>query len=71
MKTQLLCTFVKRSKLNRTVDIIIECNDILYDKIYVFQNEDEHTELICTYNVEYDDDFMDGMGWDGMDIYII
>ena len=61
MKTQLLCTFVKRSKLNRTVDIIIECNDILYDKIYVFQNEDEHTELICTYNVEYDDDFMDGI----------
>ena len=61
MKTQLLCTFVKRSKLNRTVDIIIECNDILYDKIYVFQNEDEHSELICTYNVEYDDDFMDGI----------
>jgi hypothetical protein len=61
MKTQLLCTFVKRSNLNRTVDIIIECNDILYDKVYVFQNEKEHSQLICTYNVEYDDNFMEGI----------
>ena len=56
MKTQLLCTFVKRSNLNRTVDIIIECNDILYDKIYVFQNGNDYNQLICTYNVEYDAD---------------
>ena len=61
MKTQLLCTFVKRSNLNRTVDIIIECNEILYDKIYVFQNENDHHQLICTYNVEYDEDFMEGI----------
>ena len=61
MKTQLLCTFVKRSNLNRTVDIIIECNEILYDKIYVFQNENDHHQLICTYNVEYDEDFVQGI----------
>ena len=61
MKTQLLCTFVKRSNLNRTVDIIIECNEILYDKIYVFQNENEHSQLLCTYNVEYDDSFVEGI----------
>ena len=38
MKTQLLCTFTHKSKLNEIVDIIVSCNDILYDKIYVFEN---------------------------------
>ena len=33
MKTQLLCTFTKRNRLNEAVDIIVSCNDILYDKI--------------------------------------
>ena len=41
MKTQLLCTFTKRNKLNEAVDIIVSCNDILYDKIYVFANNDD------------------------------
>jgi len=53
MKTQLLCTFTHKSKLNEIVDIIVSCNDILYDKIYVFENQDEEGQLICTYNVEF------------------
>ena len=61
MKTQLLCTFTKRNKFYDTVDIIIECNDIVFDKIYVFQNEKDYHQLICTYNVEYDEDFMQGI----------
>ena len=61
MKTQLLCTFTKRNKFYETIDIIITCNDILFDKIYVFQNENDHHQLICTYNVEYDEDFMQGI----------
>ena len=61
MRTQLLCTFTKRNKFYETVNIIIECNEILFDKIYVFQNENDHHQLICTYNVEYDDNFMDGI----------
>ena len=56
MKTQLLCTFTKRNQLYDTIDIIMECNDIVFDKIYVFQNEDDHHQLICTYNVELDED---------------
>ena len=56
MKTQLLCTFVTTQNLDKVVDIIIECNNVLYDKIYVFQNEDDNTQLLCTYNVEYDAD---------------
>ena len=61
MKTQLLCTFTKISELNQKINIIIECNDIVFNKIYVFQNEEDKNQLICTYNVEYDDNFMQGI----------
>ena len=53
MRTQLLCTFTRKSKLNEIIDIIVSCNDILYDKIYVFENKDDSNQLICTYNVEF------------------
>ena len=56
MRTQLLCTFTKRNHFKETIDVIIACNEIVFDKIYVFQNEDDHHQLICTYNVEYDED---------------
>ena len=56
MKTQLLCTFTKRNHFKETIDVIITCNEIVFDKIYVFQNEDDQNQLICTYNVEYDED---------------
>ena len=56
MRTQLLCTFTRQTRLNETIDIIISCNEILYDKIYVFQNQQDLTQLICTYNVDQNDD---------------
>ena len=46
MKTQLLCTFTKRNNFNETIDIIIACNDIMFDKIYAFQNENNQHQLI-------------------------
>jgi len=61
MKTQLLCTFTKQNKFNETIDIIIACNDVVFDKIYSFQNENDKQQLICTYNVEYNDDFIEGV----------
>ena len=61
MKTQLLCTFVTTQNLDRVIDIIIECNNVLYDKIYVFQNEDDNNQLLCTYNVEYDENYVEGI----------
>jgi len=61
MKTQLLCTFTRQNNLQDVVNIIIECNDILYDKIYVFSNQNDSSQLICTYNVEYDDGFQEGI----------
>ena len=56
MKTQLLCTFTQKDRLEDILELIILCNDILYEKIYVFQNIKESNQLICTYNVEYDSD---------------
>ena len=56
MRTQLLCTFTKRNNSKDTINVIIACNEIVFDKIYVFQNEDDQNQLICTYNVEYDED---------------
>ena len=56
MKTQLLCTFTKRNNFKDTINVIIACNEIVFDKIYVLQNEDDQNQLICTYNVEYDED---------------
>ena len=56
MKTQLLCTFTPKNRLDDVLELIIECNDILYDKVYVFQNGNDSSQLICTYNVEYEDD---------------
>ena len=61
MKTQLLCTFTKRNRLNEAVDIIVSCNDILYVKIYVFANQDDEHQLICTYNVEYSEDYIENV----------
>ena len=56
MKTQLLCTFTQKNELDAILELIMACNDILYDKIYVFQNGNDFNQLICTYNVEYEDD---------------
>ena len=56
MKTQLLCTFTQRDKLDDILELIILCNEVLYNKIYVFQNGNDYNQLICTYNVEYEAD---------------
>ena len=61
MKTQLLCTFAKKNSLNEIIDIIISCNKVLFDKVYIFENTQEPTNLICTYNVEFETDFIEGI----------
>ena len=57
MRTQLLCTFTTKQRLNEIIDIVVTCNDVLYEKIYVFQNSNELNQLICTYNVEFIDNY--------------
>ena len=52
MKTQLLATFTTQEHLDETIDSIKEAYIIVFNKIYVLQNEDNINELICTYNVD-------------------
>tara|TARA_Y100000361_G_C11020372_1_gene269183 strand:- start:27 stop:431 length:405 start_codon:yes stop_codon:yes gene_type:complete len=52
MKTQLLCTFTTTETLDEIVKKISETYTIVFDKIYVLQNEDNTEELMCTYNVD-------------------
>ena len=52
MKTQLLATFTTKEHLDDTTDSIQEAYTIVFNKIYVLQNEDKTDELICTYNVD-------------------
>jgi hypothetical protein len=33
----------------------------MFEKIYVFEDSDNTANLMCTYNVEYDEDFTEGV----------
>lgn len=61
MKTQLLCTFTDIHNLDFTIDLIIECNDIFYNKIYILSSIDDPKQLMCTYNIPKSNDFLDGV----------
>ena len=62
MKTQLLCTFTTQDRLKPTIDLIISCHDVLFDKIYIFNNQKDISQLICTYNIPNNQDiFIEGM----------
>ena len=52
MRTQLLATFTTKENLDETSKNIQKSYTIVFDKIYVLQNEDNTDELICTYNVD-------------------
>ena len=52
MKTQLLCTFTTKRDIDDILEKIKKSYNVLFDKIYILQNEENIKELICTYNVE-------------------
>ena len=56
MKTQILCTFTTQDRLKPTIDLIISCHDVLFDKIYIFNNQKDISQLICTYNIPNNQD---------------
>ena len=58
MKTQLLCTFCKKYELDETLEVISMAAEVVFDKIYVFENQEDPEALICTYNVEKTGDFI-------------
>ena len=52
MRIQLLATFTTKSDIDETIEQIKGAYTIAFGKIYVLQNEDSVSELICTYNVD-------------------
>ena len=52
MRTQLLATFTTKDNLDETTSKIENAYSIVFNKIYVLQNENNVNELICTYNVD-------------------
>ena len=52
MKTQLLATFTTKDNIDDTIKKITDAYTIIFNKIYVLQNENITEELICTYNVD-------------------
>ena len=55
MRTQLLATFTTKENLDEIIENITDAYTIVFNKIYILQNEDNTDELICTYNVETKD----------------
>ena len=61
MRTQLLCTFTTKQRLNEVVDIVVTCNDVLYEKDICVSKHNELNQLICTYNVEHQPDYQENI----------
>ena len=59
MKTQLLATFTTKENLDKILNNIKDSYIIIFNKIYVLQNEENVNELICTYNVDIEDGGVD------------
>ena len=55
MKSQLLATFTTKDNLDDTIEKITSAYIIIFNKVYVLQNENNVNELICTYNVSTQD----------------
>ena len=52
MKSQLLCSFTTKDNLDEIVKKITDAYSIVFNKVYVLQNDNDINELICTYNVD-------------------
>ena len=54
MKTKLLCTFSTTDEYMFEVDLIKKYYDIVFQKIYALQNEDDLDKIMLTYNINED-----------------
>tara|TARA_A100001201_G_scaffold142653_1_gene141459 strand:+ start:1893 stop:2297 length:405 start_codon:yes stop_codon:yes gene_type:complete len=52
MQTQLLCTFSNQRRLTKTVDVIIDTYDVIFNKIFVLEDVENPFDLMCTYNID-------------------
>lgn len=54
MKTQLICTFVKKNQIDQTLDKISESFELLNDKVFLFKSVGLDDEMILSYNIILD-----------------
>ena len=54
MKTQLVCTFVRRNQIDKTLDIISDSFTLLNNKVFLLKSLGIESELILSYNVILD-----------------
>jgi len=52
VNSQLLITFTNNKKLEETIQNIKNTYTIIFNKIYVLENESNTKDLICSYNVD-------------------
>lgn len=52
MKSQLLCTFSNKHDYEKDLIQIVSTYEILFDKVYILQNEDNKFQLYLTYNID-------------------
>tara|TARA_B100001094_G_C18058445_1_gene733742 strand:- start:266 stop:670 length:405 start_codon:yes stop_codon:yes gene_type:complete len=52
MQTQLLCTFTNQKHLRKTVDIIVNSYNVVFNKIFVLEDIENTYDLMCTYNID-------------------
>lgn len=51
MEKQLLCTFTTKHYVISTLRAILETYVILYNKIFIYENNDDRQQYLCTYNI--------------------
>jgi hypothetical protein len=62
LKTQLVCTFVRKHQIEDTLDEISESFSVLNNRVFLLKSINIHNELILSYNVILDSykDFLPG-----------
>lgn len=62
MRTQLVCTFVKKHEIDETLDVIAKSFSVLNNKVFLLKSINIQNELMLSYNVLLDTrkDFLPG-----------
>jgi hypothetical protein len=62
LRTQLVCTFVKKHEIEETLDIISKSFSVLNNKVFLLKSTNIQNELMLSYNVLLDTrkDFLHG-----------
>ncbi len=54
MRTQLICTFVRKNQIDQTIDKITEKFELLNGKIFLLKTIQSENELVLSYNIVLD-----------------